>query len=31
MVCTPTPGEDSDQLRSPPNGTRVFAVRMETF
>ena len=25
MVCTATPSEDSDQLKSPPNGTRAFA------
>ena len=29
MVCTPS--EDSDQHKSPPNGTRPFAVHMKTF
>ena len=31
MVCTPTSSEDSDQLKSPPNGTRAFAVLMKMF
>ena len=31
MVCTPTPSEDSDQLKSPPNGTRAFAVHIKSF
>ena len=30
MVCTPTPSEDSDQLKSPPNGTRAFAVQIKS-
>ena len=30
-VCTPTPSEDSNQLESPPNGTRAFAVCMKMF
>ena len=31
LVCSPTPSENSDQLKSPPNGTRTFAVHMKTF
>ena len=29
MVCTPS--EDSDQHKSPPNGTRPFAVHIKAF
>ena len=31
MVFAPTRSEDSDQLRSLPDGTRAFAVHMKTF
>ena len=27
----PSPSEDTDQLRHPPNGTRTFAVHVKKF